>query len=253
MKSVQLSPRLKFIADLVKPTKHLADIGTDHGYLPLILLNDEKIQYASLCDINEGPLNNAKQTFMTSDYQNQVSYKLGSGLSVLSRGEANSAIIAGMGGSLIQSLLDDAEDIFEVMSQVILQPMTEQSDLRAWLLSRGYTHFNDYYVQEGNKIYEIIALEPLMDSSKNKKNDTILLDDSKLFVDIFDISHDLEFGYHVSLSTLSTYEILLNMKKNKYEKILRATLSLPDTDTRRVSCYNKLKTIEIIRTYIANL
>jgi tRNA (adenine22-N1)-methyltransferase len=253
MRSIQLSPRLKFIADLVIPTHHLADIGTDHGYLPLVLLRTKKIQYASLCDINEGPLNNARQTFLNSGYEEQISYKLGSGLAVLKRGEANSAIIAGMGGSLIQSLLQDSEDVFQVMSQVILQPMTEQSDLRAWLIARGYKDFVDYYVKEGNKLYEIIAIKPLNELAETRQDETKVSEDSEAFIEVFRISKDLEFGYRVSYATRSSYDLLLQMKKNKYEKILRATNSLPDTDIRRINCFDKLKTIEKIKAYMADL
>jgi len=253
MRSIQLSPRLQFIADLVNPTDHLADIGTDHGYLPYCLLNDGKIAHASLCDINEGPLNNARQTFKNSSYEMQISYKLGSGLSVLMPGEANSAVIAGMGGSLIQSLLKDAQDVFEGMSQVILQPMTEQAELRRWLLEIGQTDLQDYYVKEGNKLYEIIVLKPLKNALQKNKTDMITPEGKKMFAEVYQTSHDLEFGYRISLSTRDTYNRLLEMKQKKYEKILRATISLPDTDTRRIMCFKKLETIETIKTYTTAL
>lgn len=214
MNTLTLSPRLSMIANLLRPCKAFADIGTDHGYLPLDLLSSGKIQQAFLCDVNEGPLDNAKSTFLGSQFESQVTYRLGSGLSVLKVGEASSAVIAGMGGQLVLRLIQESLDVFNNLDQIILQPMTEQETLRSWLRSKNY-NFTDYFIEDASKQYEIIFIDP--------KHDDLFKENS-----IFMVNEDLEFGYAIDLEYKEDYEGFLNFKTLKYDRILTSLLSIKD-------------------------
>ena len=95
-----LTDRLLKIASLVDKDKRLADIGTDHGYIPVYLLNKNTIQYAILGDVNKGPLDNARSEVMRNNLIDKVDLRLGSGIEVLKQNEVDEVIIAGMGGML---------------------------------------------------------------------------------------------------------------------------------------------------------
>ena len=103
MKYVKLTDRLLKIASLVDNGKRIADIGTDHGYIPVYLLNQNKIQYAILGDVNKGPLENARKEVTRNKLQDKVDLRLGSGIEVLKENEVDEIIIAGMGGMLINN------------------------------------------------------------------------------------------------------------------------------------------------------
>ena len=139
MKYVKLTDRLLKIASLVDNGKRIADIGTDHGYIPVYLLNQNKIQYAILGDVNKGPLENARKEVTRNKLQDKVDLRLGSGIEVLKENEVDEIIIAGMGGMLINNLLKANEKVAHTTEKLILQPMQAPEELRMFLYQNGYT------------------------------------------------------------------------------------------------------------------
>ena len=125
---MKLTDRLLKIASLVGENKKIADIGTDHGYIPVYLLNNNKINYAILADVNKGPLENARKEVKNNKLENKVDLRLGSGLEVLKINEVDEIIIAGMGGILISELLNVKKDVSQSVEKLILQPMQAQSE-----------------------------------------------------------------------------------------------------------------------------
>ena len=136
---MKLTDRLLKIASLVDNGKRIADIGTDHGYIPVYLLNQNKIQYAILGDVNKGPLENARKEVTRNKLQDKVDLRLGSGIEVLKENEVDEIIIAGMGGMLINSLLKANEKVAHTTEKLILQPMQAPEELRMFLYQNGYT------------------------------------------------------------------------------------------------------------------
>ena len=116
-----LSPRLQAIADLIKPCHCMADIGTDHAYLPVWLCQNGRCDTAIAADINQGPLDRAGETVRRFQLSNRVSLRLGSGVEPLSPGEADGIVIAGMGGLLIGELLQARPQVFDQAKQILLQ------------------------------------------------------------------------------------------------------------------------------------
>lgn len=154
----KLTERLQLLADLVLPGKPAADIGTDHGYLGLYLLESGKCPYAVLSDVNEGPLAKAKQNMEESSVDESLySIRLGGGLATLQPGEAASIVIAGMGGELIASILEEFPEKTASAELLILQPRTRSGELRSWLWSNGYAIKGEYLVRERGRICEVIT------------------------------------------------------------------------------------------------
>ena len=155
---MKLSARLEKIVDLVDRGVSLADIGTDHGYIPIELLKSGKIEFAILSDINKGPLEIARKEIQRQGLDTKTDLRLGSGLEVLGDNEADQIIIAGMGGILISDLIEKRLELCKKLDKMILQPMQAQEDLREYLNMRGFSIREEYLVREDFRLYEIMEV-----------------------------------------------------------------------------------------------
>jgi len=155
--SIKLTPRLQRIADQVTVGDTVADIGTDHGYIPIYLLKNKISPFVIAGDINKRPLESAENNIKKYDLSDKAETRLGSGPSILKPGEVNTIIIAGMGGLLISDLLETSKKIIEKSNTLILQPMQAQPELRKYLINNGFTIDKDILVKEDYRIYEIIV------------------------------------------------------------------------------------------------
>ena len=153
---MKLTDRLLKIASLVTKGKRVADIGTDHGYIPVYLLNKGYVDFAILADVNKGPLENARREVRHNNLSDKVDLRLGSGIEVLNENEVDEVIIAGMGGILIGELLEAKKNVAHSLDKLILQPMQAQDELRKYLLNNGYEILDEVLVKEDFRIYEII-------------------------------------------------------------------------------------------------
>ena len=155
---MKLTNRLLKIASLVSENKRVADIGTDHGYIPVYLLNKGIIDFAILADVNKGPLENARSEVKINKLEDKVDLRLGSGIEVLKKGEVDEVIIAGMGGILISELLEANKEVAHSLDKLILQPMQAQEELRKYLLNNGYEILNECLEKEDFRLYEIMEV-----------------------------------------------------------------------------------------------
>lgn len=160
MSMIKLSQRLQRMADLVIPGGVTADIGTDHGHLPVWLYENEICPGVIMSDISPDSLAKAKAAAGAYQFGEALSFRIGDGLAVLSPAEADTVVIAGMGGKLIRDIL--AKDPAHTASfrRFVLQPRTASGSLRKWLLENGFAFVHDDVVKEGNFIPEIITVEP---------------------------------------------------------------------------------------------
>lgn len=155
MKQLDLSPRLAALAALVPTGTRLADVGTDHAYLPTWLLLAGKIQGAIASDVNQGPLDRGRETARTYGVEERIAFRRCDGLTGLTAGEVDTVVIAGMGGDLIARILAQAPWTREVT--LLLQPMSSQEDLRQWLEENGYAITGEQVVREGEKFYQLLT------------------------------------------------------------------------------------------------
>lgn len=156
---MNIGRRLEVIAENVLENSIFADIGTDHAYLPVWLLQNNKIQCAIAGDIAEGPCLAARTTVSMYGFSKKVTVRKGSGLKVLQKGEADCIAIAGMGGTTIIDILQDDFEIAADIKRMILQPMAGAASLRKWLCGNGWIIVHEELVEDGRHLYEIIVAE----------------------------------------------------------------------------------------------
>ena len=145
---------------MVPHFRNMADIGTDHGYLPLYLLQWGRVPNAIAADVSAGSLKKASALIEQNNMSHVIETRLGNGLSVLSAGEVDTIVIADMGGVLISEILQQGEKVARSASTIILQPMIGQEELRRWLIQNQYRIQDEDLVKESNRIYEIIVAVP---------------------------------------------------------------------------------------------
>ena len=151
--------RLSLCAGYVREGSRLADIGTDHAYLPIALCLDGKIPSALACDINELPLRSARENIAGRGLTEKIQTRLSNGLEEVSPDEADDIVIAGMGGELIRDILSAAPWIKNSSKRLILQPMTHHDDLIRWLYENGFEILSQSAAYDEGKYYTAFAAE----------------------------------------------------------------------------------------------
>ncbi len=157
---IKLSPRLQMAADCVRCGKKIADIGTDHAYLPAYLIENGISPEAIAADIGEGPLENAKKIAHSSPVlKERITLRLSDGLKKIEPHEADDIIIAGMGGILIAEILTAAPWVKDASKRLILQPMSHAEDVRRYLCENGFEIIKEDACAEQRHCYLLIVAE----------------------------------------------------------------------------------------------
>lgn len=156
----KLTPRLETVASFVRDGVVVADIGTDHAYVPVYLVNKGICKNAIACDIVEGPLSRAKQTAKEFHAEDRVKFVLADGMSGIKKHDADDIVIAGMGGELISKIMNECSFAKDSSKHFILQPMTAHEDLRKYLCDNGYIIKKENIVTERNenKVYTVMSV-----------------------------------------------------------------------------------------------
>ena len=157
---MKLGDRLKQVISLVPVSQSMADIGTDHGYIPLSLLEENKVRKAIACDINHGPLERAKEHIFQEGKPHDVEIRLGSGLEPVSDGEVDGVVIAGMGGLMILQILEDCLEKAKHLHWLVLQPQNHTAELKQYLSSHGFKIEKEELALEGGHLYEMFRAVP---------------------------------------------------------------------------------------------
>ena len=150
---MQLSERLSSVASMVTAGNCLADVGTDHGYVPIYLYERNIIPRAIAMDVNKGPLERARLHIAEFGFENAIETRLSDGMAALKLGEVDSVTIAGMGGPLIIRILSAYPEVTASLKELILQPQSEISEVRSWLYENGYEIIEEHMVYEDGKYY----------------------------------------------------------------------------------------------------
>ncbi|MGN1003699.1 MAG: tRNA (adenine(22)-N(1))-methyltransferase [Oscillospiraceae bacterium] len=156
---MELTPRLRAVAELVPPGARFSDIGTDHAYLPVWLILNGVIDRAIAADLRPGPLDRARETAEKYAVANRMDFRLCDGLTGLRAGEADTVAIAGMGGETIAHILERAPWTKGEGITLILQPMSSQPDLRQWLSENGYAIEKEQIAREDKTLYTIMLVK----------------------------------------------------------------------------------------------
>ncbi|MEG6521256.1 tRNA (adenine(22)-N(1))-methyltransferase [Desulfotomaculum sp. 1211_IL3151] len=156
---INLSKRLKCLAQYVPQGSVAADIGTDHGYLPVYLVLQDICPKVIAVDINRGPLEAARSNVQQRGVQDKIDLRLGNGLQVLEPGEADVIVIAGMGGGTIRDIVAASPQVAAQVSRLILQPMADERDLREYLLQHGWRLKDEEMLVEDDRLYPVLVAE----------------------------------------------------------------------------------------------
>lgn len=155
---VKLSNRLLAVASFVTNGNVLADVGTDHGYIPIYLLQEKRIPRAIAMDINEGPLQRAKEHIDIYGLKDYIETRLSDGVAALTPGEVDTILVAGMGGGLVMHILEEGKEVCRQAKELILQPQSELERVREYLWLNGYVILEEDMVLEDEKFYPMMRV-----------------------------------------------------------------------------------------------
>lgn len=153
---MQLSKRMELLASKVTEGHRLADIGTDHGYIPIALVQRGKIPSAIAMDVNRGPLERAQEHIRAYGLDTYIETRLSDGLHRLSSGEADTVLIAGMGGMLMARILEEGLFCLDTVKELILQPQSEIYLVREWLYENGFHIVEEDIIKDDGKYYPMM-------------------------------------------------------------------------------------------------
>lgn len=212
-----ITPRLRAILDRVN-TDTAADIGTDHAYISIRLIRDGRARHVIASDIRKGPAETAKANIERYGLGDKIEVRLGGGLSVLEKGEADLIIIAGMGGELIRDIVASDEDKARA-SDLILQPMNSQYELRKYLIQNGFTIYNEDIAVEGFKVYNILSV-------RNGKSG--------------EFESDTDYHIPPYLANHKNFKKLLDKKRREFENVVKGlenSAEQDDEDIKKLGQY----------------
>lgn len=161
---IELGERLTRVASFVPNGSKVCDVGSDHAYLPVYLIQKDQITCAIAGEVVEGPYLSAKQTVRDYRIENRIEVRLGDGLQILSKEDEVTAVtICGMGGDLISRILEAGYNGGHLngRERLILQPNVAEHFVREWLMNHSYHIVEETVVEDNHRLYEIIVAEPV--------------------------------------------------------------------------------------------
>ena len=156
---MNLGTRLELVARLIPENSIIADVGTDHGYIPIFCVKNNISISALAMDVNEGPLLSAQKNIQKYGLEDKITTRLSNGLENLKKDEANVIVIAGMGGLLIMDIIDRGYNVISPDTLLVLQPMLAVKELREFLYNKGFSVLEEYVCREDNKFYNILTVK----------------------------------------------------------------------------------------------
>ena len=210
---MKLSKRLQSIANFVPKNSIVADRGTDHGYIPRYLIENNISKLVIATDISQGSLNKTINYVNELELENRIIPRLGNGLEVIKKFEIDTVVIAGMGGILIRDILDKDIKLTNSIIYFILQPMNAVKELREYLINNNFNIIDEDLVQEEEKFYEILFVT----AGKEKVERGIYFEISRKLIDK---KHPLLKEY-IQYKINAALEILSSLKEQSSERSIQ--------------------------------
>lgn len=202
-----MSKRLTKIASYVTPGLGVADVGTDHAYIPIMLLKSDYEGNIIATDINEGPLKKAFANLSELGFEDKVSLILCDGLDGCDPASVDTIIVAGMGGDTITGILDRADWCARKGIRLILQPVTKAEILRYWLINNDFVITDESLVKENGTVYQIICAR----QGKSER-----YSDAELYIGKpEDLSSDVLFSEHLAIHIKRFKSAIQSLEKTK--------------------------------------
>lgn len=153
---MQLSKRLELVASFVPEGSRIADVGTDHGYVPIVLVERGRCPGAVAMDVREGPLKRAGDHIRARGLEDKIETRLCDGLSGLAPGEADTVVIAGMGGELLLRILGEGRHVWGSVRYFVLSPQSDLDKVRRYLEAEGFLLLKEAMVLDEGKYYTVL-------------------------------------------------------------------------------------------------
>lgn len=231
---LRLTPRLRAVAALVPEGAKVADIGSDHAYVPVDLIRSGRAQLVIASDVHQGPVENARKVVAMAALEDRIDVRLGSGFEVYSPEEVDTAVLAGMGGFLIRDLILEAFPLVKTLKCLVLQPMVAIRELRVWLLENGFEIMEERVAKEGQKFYEIFSVRytgfcvPQVDFKT-----------AEMGVDMFRVEDEIAMNY-------------LAHRIRKTEGVLRSLAQAKNSETTEMTAFEaRLKLLKEVETCLS--
>lgn len=171
--TVNLSRRLLSVASLISKGRNVADVGCDHGYLSIYLIEQKKANHIIATDIHKGPVMCARKNITGRCLQNKIDVRLGDGLKVVQPGEADCVVMAGMGGPLAISILEASQDVCKQVKEFVIQPQSDIPSVRHYLVEHEYVIVDEKMVYEDGKYYQMMKAVPEAELPKEKAAEAV--------------------------------------------------------------------------------
>ena len=155
---VKISERLRTAAGLIGEGERLADVGTDHGYVPIYLVERKRIPSAIAMDIRTGPLERAREHIRMYGMEDYIQTRLSDGVAALKPGEADTILIAGMGGGLVIHILEAGRSLWETIGYWVLSPQSELDKVRRFLEKESFSIVRETMMKEDGKYYTVMGV-----------------------------------------------------------------------------------------------
>ncbi|QSZ28310.1 SAM-dependent methyltransferase [Aceticella autotrophica] len=223
---MKLSKRLLSIIDKIPQGSKVADIGTDHGYIPVYLKLQGISNYIIASDNRIGSLNKAIKIIEEYNLSEFIFPRLGAGITVLKKGEVDTIIVAGMGGISIAEILDKGKEIQNTVKRFVFQPMKASDYLRKYLFKNEFKIIDEDLVKEQDKYYEVIVAE----HGKEEIYDEIY----------FEVGKKLFEKRHCLLKDFIKYKI------NKLRKIKEKVFKSVNNEWKIKKTIDKIKKYEVL-------
>lgn len=165
---MELSKRLKFIANYIDKCKCIVDVGTDHGYIPIYAVKNNLCEQAIASDINKDPVKKAQLNASLEGLGDKIDVRLGGGLEVVKKGEVEGVVIAGMGGNLIRDILEHDKDKLPLIKFMILQPAQNPEVLREYLYTNAYEIIDEDICYDEGIYYELFKVRKSQSNVKTE-------------------------------------------------------------------------------------
>jgi len=242
---MQLSKRLLGVADMVTAGNRLADVGTDHGYIPVYLVKQGRIPRAIAMDVNKGPLKRAEKNITMHAAAQYIETRLSDGVLKLRPGEVDSIIIAGMGGSLVIKILTEGEAVCKSVDEIILQPQSDVGKVRHYLREHGYQIIYEDMVLEDGKFYPMMKAVPV-----SVVNGQDLLTDSRNILPDDEVIYN-RYGRCLLEHRNPVLRQFLTKEAAVFKKIYENIrfLNSPETVARRKEIEQEMQYIEAAQKY----
>ena len=206
-KRKRIPKRMLAIANLVDNSKVLADVGCDHAYISINLLEKGKVDRIIASDLREGPLNIAKDNIKLEGFEERIETRLCAGLCGYEAGEVDTILISGMGGMLVKEILSESIDVVRRADTLILEPQSDIRVVRAYLKDIGFEIIDEDMLNEGGKYYQI------MKAVKSKERMEVCDDIGAMA--------ENEFGPILIKKKHPVLLEFLKKRKNHYERLLQ--------------------------------